>query len=253
MTATFWTDLLRAHHVPSERWTELLQVIDKSEREPREKTAERLGALAEPVFAILDGNGRSEKLDRVVQQLQQRGLADFVKIDLSIVRGLAYYTGIVFEIFDRKGELRAIAGGGRYDNLINQLSDGAVSLPAAGFAMGDVVLGELIKNVPAAFEQLTELVRQESALDLYLVVAKEERRPEALRILQQLRDAGWRVDYAIAPAKVGKQFQTARSLGAKLAIIFGSEWPQVAIKQMEEAEQELVFIERLRRRLAELL
>ena len=69
-----------------------------------------------------------------------------MKIDLSIVRGLAYYTGVVFEVFDRGAKLRAIAGGGRYDNLIAQLSDGAVDLPALGFAMGDVVLGELIKE-----------------------------------------------------------------------------------------------------------
>ena len=65
-----------------------------------------------------------------------------------IVRGLAYYTGIVFEAFDRAGKFRAIAGGGRYDNLIAQLSDGAVSMPALGFAMGDVVLGELIDEIP---------------------------------------------------------------------------------------------------------
>lgn len=236
----FWTDLLAAENVPNERWTELLQVIDKSEREPREKTAEKLGPLAKLVFEILDGGGRSEKLDQLVEQLQQRGLGDFVKIDLSIVRGLAYYTGVVFEAFDRKGELRAIAGGGRYDNLIAQLSDGAITLPAAGFAMGDVVLGELIKSVPAAFEQLAELVRQESALDLYLVIAKEERRPEAARILQQLRDAGWRVDYAIAPAKVGKQFQTAESLGAKATLLFGDEWPQVKIKNLAAREERLV-------------
>ncbi|MGH7937087.1 MAG: ATP phosphoribosyltransferase regulatory subunit, partial [Bryobacteraceae bacterium] len=219
---------------------ELLQVIDKSEREAREKTAEKLGALADPVFEILDGGGHSEKLEQVVQHLQQRRLAEFVKIDLSIVRGLAYDTGVVFEVFDRKGELRAIAGGSRYDNLISQLSDGAVSLPAAGFAMGDVVLGELIKNVPSAFEQLTELVRQERALDLYLIIAKEERRPAALRILQQLRDAGWRVDYPTAPAKVGKQFQIAESLGAKATLLFGDEWPQVKLKTLATRKEVLV-------------
>jgi len=237
---TFWTDLLRRHEVPNERWTELLQVIDKSEREPREKTAEKLSSLAEPVFQVLDGGGWSEKLELLMQQLHQRGLGDFVKIDLSIVRGLAYYTGVVFEAFDRAGELRAIAGGGRYDNLIAQLSDGAVSLPAVGFAMGDVVLGELIKNVPAAFTQLAKFVRQESGLDLYLVIAKEERRPDALRVLQQLRDAGWRVDYAIAPAKVGRQFQTAESLGAKTTLLFGDEWPQVKIKALATRDEVLL-------------
>lgn len=249
---SFWTDLLHAENVPNEHWTELLQVIDKSEREPREKIAQKLGALADPVFRILEGGGRSERLDQLVEQLAQRGLGDFVKVDLSIVRGLAYYTGIVFEVFDRKGELRAIAGGGRYDNLIAQLSDGAVSLPAAGFAMGDVVLGELIKNTPAALAQLAEFVRQENKIDLYLVIAKEERRPDALRLLQQLREAGWRVDYAIAPAKVGKQFQLAESLGAKVTLLFGDEWPQLRLKDLSSRSEELIVESSLAGRLQEL-
>jgi histidyl-tRNA synthetase len=237
---TFWTDLFTAENVPNERWTELLQVIDKSEREPREKTAAQLGDLAKPVFEVLAGGGRSEKLEQLVEQLSQRDLARFVKIDLSIVRGLAYYTGVVFEAFDRKGELRAIAGGGRYDKLIAQLSDNAVSLPAVGFAMGDVVLGELIKNVPAAFEKLAERVTRQSSLDLYVVIAKEERRGEAMHQLQQLRDAGWRVDYASAVTKVGKQFQTAESLGAKATLLYGDEWPQLKLKTLATRGETLV-------------
>jgi histidyl-tRNA synthetase len=236
----FWTDLLVAQQVPQERWSELLQVIDKSEREPREKTAEKLGALAAPVFEILDGGGHSAKLEELVAQLALRGLAEFVKVDLSIVRGLAYYTGVVFEVFDRAGALRAIAGGGRYDKLIAQLSDNAVSLPAAGFAMGDVVLGELIKGSATASAQIAATLRQESALDFYLVIAKEERRPDALRQLQQLRDAGWRVDCPLAPAKVGKQFQTAEALGARATLLFGDEWPHVKVKTLATREEVLL-------------
>ena len=130
----FWIDFLRSQNVPEERWQEVLQIIDKSEREPREKTAVKLGPLAEPVFKILDGEGSSERLDQILSALKVRGLAEFVEIDLGIVRGLAYYSGVVFEAFDRGGKLRALAGGGRYDNLIHQLSEGAVSLPAIGFA-----------------------------------------------------------------------------------------------------------------------
>src|SRR5215469_6517578 len=144
----FWTDFFRAEKVPAERWDDLLQAIDKSAREPREKSAEKLGDLADPVFVTLKSGGKSEKLEQLVDGLRARGLADFVAIDVGIVRGLAYYTGIVFEVFDRAGKFRAIAGGGRYDNLIAQLSDGAVSMPALGFAMGDVVLGELINEIP---------------------------------------------------------------------------------------------------------
>ena len=156
----FWSDLLRAQAVPEERWSELLQVIDKSEREPREKTAERLGPLAAPVQQVLDGGGSSARLEQLATDLRTRGLADFVKVDLSIVRGLAYYTGVVFELFDRSGKFRALAGGGRYDNLIHQLSDGAASLPAAGFALGDVVLGEMIREVPSARARMADFVRQ---------------------------------------------------------------------------------------------
>jgi len=150
----FWTDFFRDQNVPSEQWADLLQAIDKSAREPREKTAEKLGDLADPVFATLKSGGKSAKLEQLVDGLRARGLADFVAIDVGIVRGLAYYTGIVFEVFDRAGKFRAIAGGGRYDNLISQLSDGALSLPALGFAMGDVVLGELINEIPRAREAM---------------------------------------------------------------------------------------------------
>ena len=236
----FWTDLLRRQNVPNDQWSGLLQVIDKSEREPRETTAAKLGPLAEPVFQVLDGGGRSEKLDALVRQLELRGLGSFVKVDLSIVRGLAYYTGLVFEVFDRAGKLRAIAGGGRYDNLIAQLSDGAVALPAVGFAMGDVVLGELIKETPEAFSRLTTMVSSQSALDVYLIIAKEERRDDAFKTLQFLRDAGWRVDYSLVPAKVGKQFQTAEAMGARVTLLFGDEWPQLKMKNLITREETLV-------------
>jgi histidyl-tRNA synthetase len=235
--------------VPNDQWSNLLQIIDKSERESREVTAARLGPLAEPVFQVLDQGGRSDKLDSLVRQLELRNLGNFVKVDLSIVRGLAYYTGLVFEVFDRGGKLRAIAGGGRYDNLIAQLSDGTVSLPAVGFAMGDVVLGELIKETPETLSRLTHMVSNQSALDVYLIVAKEDRRDNALKTLQQLRDGGWRVDYSLAPAKVGKQFQTAEAMGARVTLLFGDEWPQVKMKILATREEILVPNEAILERL----
>jgi histidyl-tRNA synthetase len=236
----FWIDFLRAQNVPEGKWQETLQIIDKSEREPREKTAAKLASLAEPVFKIIDGKGSSNKLDRLVTALGARGLGGFVQIDLGIVRGLAYYSGVVFEAFDRGGKLRALVGGGRYDNLIGQLSDGAVSLPAIGFAMGDVVMGELIGEIPAARTLMEIAMASERDLDLYIVVAKEERRAEALAQVQSLRDAGYRVDYPLTPAKVGKQFQTAELFGARVAILFGDEWPQVKVKELRTGEQTLV-------------
>ncbi|HEY2140052.1 MAG TPA: histidine--tRNA ligase [Chthoniobacterales bacterium] len=241
----FWIDFLRAQKIPEDKWQETLQIIDKSEREPREKTAARLGPLAEPIFEILDGKGSSEKLDRLLDALEARALGEFVQIDLGIVRGLAYYSGVVFEAFDRGGKLRALAGGGRYDNLINQLSDGAVSSPAIGFAMGDVVLGELISEIPVAKAQMEAAIAAERDLDIYVVVAKEERRAASLAQVQLLRDRGYRVGYPLSSAKVGKQFQTAEQLGARVAILFGDEWPKVAVKNLATAEQELVPHEQL--------
>ena len=236
----FWTDFLRRKSVPPDRWDELLQIIDKSGRESPENTRAKLGELADPMFAILSNGGKSEKLEKLVHGLRDRGLADFVVVDVGVVRGLAYYTGIVFEVFDRARKLRAVAGGGRYDNLISQLSDGAVSMPALGFAMGDVVLGELIRDHEGARERMQQAIAAEHKIDIYIVIAKEERRPDALAHVQQIRDRGYRVDYPLAAEKVAKQFQTAEQLGARLAILFGDEWPQVAIKDLAHAEQQLV-------------
>jgi len=236
----FWTELLRSKNVPADRWDELLQVIDKSEREPRAKTIEKLGNLADPVFAILGEGGKSEKLEQIVDGLHTRGLSDYVDVDVRIVRGLAYYTGVVFEVFDRAGKLRAIAGGGRYDNLIEQLSDGAISMPALGFAMGDVVLGELINETPRARDAMKETIAAEHKIDVYIVIAKEQRRADALAQIQQLRDRGYRVNYPLTAEKVGKQFQTAEDLGASLALLYGDEWPQVKVKNLATRKESLI-------------
>lgn len=241
-----WIDFFRANDVPTERWDDLLQAIDKFGREPREKTAEKLGKLADPVFTTLKSGGKSEKLGKLVDGLRGRGLADFASIDIGIVRGLAYYTGIVFEVFDRAGKFRAIAGGGRYDNLIGQLSDGTASLPALGFAMGDVVLGELIQEIPRVSQIMKRAIAKERKIDVYVVIAKEERRADALKQIQQLRDRGFLVDYALTPTKVARQFQGAEEAGASLAVLYGDEWPQLKIKNMATGEQKLIPQENLK-------
>ena len=236
----FWIEFLRARHVPEDRWQQTLGTIDKSEREPRENTREQLGDLAGAVFEVFERGGESEKLKSLLGGLERRGLADYAQVDLRIVRGLAYYTGVVFEAFDRAGKLRAIAGGGRYDNLVGHLSDGAASMPAIGFAMGDVVLGELLRDREVTRRQMETAVQSEQKLDVYLVVAKEERRAEAMRHVQELRDHRYRVDYPLIPAKVGKQFQTAEHLGARFAILYGDEWPQVKVKNLATRDEQLV-------------
>jgi histidyl-tRNA synthetase len=240
-----WTNFLREKNVSPDRWDELLQTIDKSGREPREKTAEKLGKLADPVFALLKSGGKSGRLDKLVDGLGIRGLGDFVAIDVGIVRGLAYYTGIVFEVFDRAGKFRAISCGGRYDNLIHQLSDGAVSMPALGFAMGEVVLGGVIKEIPRAHEAMQKAIARDRKIDIYIVIAKEERRAVALTQIQQLRDRGYRVDFPLTVTKVARQFQAAEDAGASLAILFGDEWPEVKLKELATREEKLIAHEEL--------
>jgi histidyl-tRNA synthetase len=241
----------------STEFDQLLAVIDKMGRQSDEKTEQELQPLRVAADDVkrwitewnqkifdrdsVSGNTALALLHQMLHEyLLPRDLLDYVSVDFGVVRGLAYYTDLVFEVFDRSGKFRAVAGGGRYDGLITQLSDRAVSLPALGFAMGDVVLAELIKEIPAARAQMEQAVAAADKIHIYVVIAKEERRHDALRQIQQLRDYGYRVDYPLAPEKVAKQFQAAEEARAALALLYGDEWPQVKIKNMATAEQELV-------------
>src|SRR5882724_1519249 len=153
-----WQRFLAAAGIAEDKQYAAFQAIDKLEREPTEKTREKLVATGlsvqkvEEILAIAEGKvvADAPELQEVLGKLGD--LAVFCKVDFKIVRGLAYYTGIVWEIHDCKGELRAVAGGGRYDNLLKQVS--GVDLAALGFGMGDVVLGELLKErglLPASY------------------------------------------------------------------------------------------------------
>jgi histidyl-tRNA synthetase len=233
---------------------EFFQIVDKAERTPPEKTDDALrkfGITVESVLNFMHSKHPASELAAVLSDLEARGLRDFVEVDYSIVRGLAYYTGTVFEVFDRGGKERALAGGGRYDRLLALMSDGKVDLPALGFGMGDVVLANMIADHAAASAKMAAWLAAEHAADLFVVIAKEELRSKALALVQQLRDAGLRVDYPLIAAKVGKQFQTAEQLGARHAVLVGDEWPQVKLKTLATREEELVspdvLLERLRR------
>ncbi len=165
------------------------------------------------------------RIEAYFAHLTSLGVRDWVDLDLSIVRGLDYYTGIVFELFDAKGELRAICGGGRYDTLLNDL--GGADLPALGFGMGDVVLGELLKERHLMPESAG------TGADLYFVGgngALEHPIGDALRLVHFLRDAGLSVDYALSAERYQtqperNQVDNARKSGARAVILFtpGSE------------------------------
>jgi histidyl-tRNA synthetase len=150
----------------------------------------------------------------LLRALDAMGLSPFVSVDLGVVRGLAYYTGFVFEAFDRKGELRALAGGGRYDDLVQKL--GGPALPAVGFAVGDVTTSLLL-------EQRGAMPAFVSAPDIYCVIGGEAERLAAFGDVQALRAAGYRVDYPLKDLAFGKQFKVAGESGAKLALIYGAD------------------------------
>jgi histidyl-tRNA synthetase len=240
---TAWQEFFaRAGGQPEDEY-EFFQIVDKAERNPPEKTDAALakfGLTAQQVLDFMRSKTATAELAPILADLTARGLGGFVEIDYAIVRGLAYYTGVVFEVFDRSKNERALAGGGRYDKLLSLMSDGKTDLPALGFGMGDVVLANLINDTPTAKAQLDAWLARERAADVYVVIAKEERRPDALALVQRLRDAGQRTDFPLTAAKIGKQFQNAEQLGARIAVLVGDEWPQVKVKVLATREETLV-------------
>jgi histidyl-tRNA synthetase len=176
-----------------------------------------LPALEQAIAAIGSGEklaGRLNDWKKLLTALEAMGLSSFVAVDLGVVRGLAYYTGFVFEAFDRKGELRALAGGGRYDDLVEKL--GGPALPAVGFAIGDMTFGLLLeqRGLAPTFVQ---------AVDVYCVIGGERERLAAFQDIHSLRAAGFRVEYPMREVGFGKQFKAAAESGAKLALIYGSD------------------------------
>jgi histidyl-tRNA synthetase len=254
--------LLLHAQVPEERLTLVYNIVDKLEREPREAIAARLrneaglgAAVADEVLAVFDHRdfdavraayggieGIGEEIGRLgayFEILEAMGLLQYARFDLSVVRGLAYYTGIVFELFDARGELRAIAGGGRYDNLLRQVSD--ADLPALGFGMGDVVLRELLADRGL-------LPEPEAARDAVLIAITPDERPAMLRLAHRLRDAGWAVAYALQHQGVGKQFKQASALGARRTIVLGPDEVRdglVVVRDMESGEERRVPLDSL--------
>ena len=207
-------------------------VADKLEREPREQSARRLAdaglspKAVERFFSIVRPTSveelqaafgadpriaeRLEPMARYFGALEALGVRDWVELDLSIVRGLAYYTGIVFELFDRRGDFRAICGGGRYDTLLSSL--GGADLPALGFGMGDVVLGELLRArglMPSSAPRID-----------YWVAGDGEGGPaDVMRVASALRARGRSVEYALRAQTLSRQLKAASAAGAEQAVI----------------------------------
>jgi histidyl-tRNA synthetase len=212
--------------------------VDKVEREDKKKLEAQLakaGFSAGAVKTVLEvaqirgldaakaaarGVGGAEAalapLLEVTERVQAMGLGEFVQVDLSIVRGLAYYTGIVFELFSTQEGLRAICGGGRYDGLLKVLSGGSVDLPALGFGMGDVVLGELLKARGLA-------PKAASRVDVFLVAIGADDVGPVLTLAHRLREAGFATEYSLKPESPRKQLERAGGRQARCAVSIGPE------------------------------
>jgi histidyl-tRNA synthetase len=231
-------------------------VVDKLERQPREVSDQKLVALNVPaearqrilqlpatrledvVEALTDPRARGHAADfvRYLAYLGALGVSQFVRFDLSIVRGLAYYTGIVFELFDRKGEFRAICGGGRYDNLLAAL--GGVDLPALGFGMGDVVLGELLRA--------RGLMRAPAAgVDYWVAVEGEGNEGDVMRVAAVLRARGRSVEYALRSQKMEKQRKAAQSAGARRFVVLRAPGAEAVatVRSMDDGAEQTVPLE----------
>lgn len=217
-------------------------VADKLDREPKASAERRLtdaGLAGDVVSAVLEHVGPTTidalrvlatkyagldehvgRMERLQAHLAALGVGEWITIDLSIVRGLAYYTGMVFELFDAQGEMRAICGGGRYDELLGSL--GGVDLPAAGFGMGDVVLGELLRS-RGLLTDATE------GLDYWVAASDPESLLRVMETAAALRGRGHSVEYALRPQQLGRQLKHAAAAGARHVVILGGQDVNAAV------------------------
>ena len=222
--------------VPADAIPGVYGVIDKLERQPAQVSAEKLAALGVPSSAVspivgiadvgfdelttrLGGGPAAATVEEFGEFLRYvptllGGDASWLRVDLSIVRGLAYYTGIVFELFDRSGEFRAICGGGRYDTLLQSL--GGADLPALGFGMGDVVLGELLRA--KGLMQATE-----PHADYWISGSDDVSLDRIMAEAARLRSEGHAVEFALRPQSLSKQKKAAQASGARTFVTLSND------------------------------
>jgi histidyl-tRNA synthetase len=234
---------------------EAFRIIDKREKIPEEEFIESLLNCGiknyDEILDVLDSvnienienfKGRNKMIDRSIdnlldisKSLDYYGFKEYCTLDLSVVRGLAYYTGMVFEVYDKKKEMRSLFGGGRYDDLVE--SFGGEPTPAVGFGMGDVVLELMMKKEGVWPEEKTYIdyyVANIGDVDKYV-----------LSIVRKLRDKGYRVSFDLADRNLSNQLKYADRINAKNVIFVGEKElkeGKIVIKNMETGEQEKVEI-----------
>jgi histidyl-tRNA synthetase len=180
---------------------------------------EGLGPRCEAMEAAL------AETERLLGIIQDFGIIDFCKLDLSIVRGLAYYTGPVFEFYDRAHSERAICGGGRYDDLLGKL--GKSKEPAVGFGMGDVVLALMLEE-----RGLLTVPRQGSRV--LVAEAAEGLRPVLYRVVAALRRGGVETEFNYGPQALGKQLRAADKRGISKVVVLGAETTERGVVQVKD-------------------
>lgn len=231
-----FAELLQNAGVPVDSITEITKLCDGSVS-VFDWFAPRLDAADETTRASV------ADLSTYLELLNEKGLGDLVEVDFSIVRGLAYYTGIVFELYDRKGKERAICGGGRYDDLVASL--GGPDMPALGFGMGDVVLSLILRDrglMPEAPPRA----------DVVVIPVGDELTAAAREVTEELRRADIRTETPYASAGVGKELKAANQHRIPYAVIVGpDEWKERAVnlKDLAKGDQEQVSLSELAARI----
>ena len=225
-------------------------IVDKMDKLPADVVSEQLGDLGleetaiqtiQSTLAIKDMNSLEKilgkesaavtELTSLFSSLDAYGISGWIEFDASIVRGLAYYTGPVFEAHDRAGELRAICGGGRYDKLLSTL--GGKDLPATGFGFGDMVIMELL----AEKGLVPELI---GGVDDVVISLSPELRNAAMSVATSLRNTGKSVDLVLEDKRLKWAFKHAERSGAqRLVMVMPDEWKEgkVKIKDLESGEE----------------
>lgn len=227
---------IRGAGVPSDRVEEILPVFDKRPKvseEEFEKLCSDKGLAQDQIAGITefleapsieavrkalsgaeDVEGSIGELGDLLEHLDRLNIGEFCTLDLRVVRGLAYYTGIVYEVFDVGESLRAVAGGGRYDNLLEVL--GGPKVGATGFGMGDVVLSVLL-------EEKKMLPSLERALDFFVIDADDGCLPGVLKVTSELRCLGWKAAYSFKRQKTPKQIKEAVRSGSAAAVFVSKD------------------------------
>jgi len=228
--------------VPAETFEKMLEeaISDSSKRQKVQKlmTVESLVQLEDFAGADENANRAIEELKKLFNYLNIMGISEFCKFDIGIVRGLAYYTGIVFEIYDKSEQLRAICGGGRYDNLLADF--GGQKISATGMGMGDCVLGIVLEE-KGIFKNISE----KDNIEYFVAFADESLQNESLKVIARLRRAGRKADFGYKGGSLGKQLKQASAVNAAMCVILGEEFTQkkqLVIKNMDSGEQSAVSV-----------